>query len=149
PKSTLSQLLTPHPFKILDPHIPSPQPLQKPTKPLQPLKEPFRHQPIDQNPQINTPYLPQLLFNQPQNTLQLNQILHPILRQIIQKQKPHTHLLKPNLTQLQPPQQPNTPHPKPLPNHLIKQPIPFQIFQPTIHQTTHHLKPYQHQQTLI
>lgn len=86
-KSTVSELLSAHGFKIVDADIASRQAVEKGTKGLERVKEAFGEQAIDENGEMNTAYVGEVVFNQPEKRLELNEIVHPIVREIMEKEK--------------------------------------------------------------
>ena len=86
-KSTVSQLLIAHGFKIVDADIASRQAVEKGTKGLERVKEAFGEQAIDENGEMNRAYVGEVVFNQPEKRLELNEIVHPIVREIMEKEK--------------------------------------------------------------
>lgn len=86
-KSTVSELLSAHGFKIVDADIASRQAVEKGTKGLERVKEAFGEQAIDTNGEMNRAYVGEVVFNQPEKRLELNEIVHPIVREIMEKEK--------------------------------------------------------------
>ncbi|NWK85524.1 dephospho-CoA kinase [Staphylococcus sp. GSSP0090] len=86
-KSTVSELLSAHGFKIVDADIASRQAVEKGTKGLERVKEAFGEQAIDANGEMNRAYVGEVVFNQPEKRLELNEIVHPIVREIMEKEK--------------------------------------------------------------
>ncbi|MBN6203552.1 dephospho-CoA kinase [Staphylococcus saprophyticus] len=86
-KSTVSELLSAHGFKIVDADIASRQAVEKGTKGLERVKEAFGEQVIDENGEMNRAYVGEVVFNQPEKRLELNEIVHPIVREIMEKEK--------------------------------------------------------------
>lgn len=86
-KSTVSELLSVHGFKIVDADIASRQAVEKGTKGLERVKEAFGEQAIDENGEMNRAYVGEVVFNQPEKRLELNEIVHPIVREIMEKEK--------------------------------------------------------------
>lgn len=86
-KSTVSELLSAHGFKIVDADIASRQAVEKGTKGLELVKEAFGEQAIDENGEMNRAYVGEVVFNQPEKRLELNEIVHPIVREIMEKEK--------------------------------------------------------------
>lgn len=89
-KSTVSELLSAHGFKIVDADIASRQAVEKGTKGLERVKEAFGEQAIDENGEMNRAYVGEVVFNQPEKRLELNEIVHPIVREIMEKKKHNT-----------------------------------------------------------
>ncbi|MBC2920640.1 dephospho-CoA kinase [Staphylococcus saprophyticus] len=86
-KSTVSELLSAHGFKVVDADIASRQAVEKGTKGLERVKEAFGEQAIDENGEMNRAYVGEVVFNQPEKRLELNEIVHPIVREIMEKEK--------------------------------------------------------------
>ena len=86
-KSTVSELLSAHGFKIVDADIASRQAVEKGTKGLERVKEAFGEQAIDENGEMNRAYVGEVVINQPEKRLELNEIVHPIVREIMEKEK--------------------------------------------------------------
>ncbi|MDW4318159.1 dephospho-CoA kinase [Staphylococcus saprophyticus] len=86
-KSTVSELLSAHGFKIVDADIASRQAVEKGTKGLERVKESFGEQAIDENGEMSRAYVGEVVFNQPEKRLELNEIVHPIVREIMEKEK--------------------------------------------------------------
>ena len=86
-KSTVSELLSAHGFKIVDADIASRQAVEKGTKGLERVKEAFGEQAIDENGEMNRAYVGEVVFNQPEKRLELNEIVHPIVRNIMEQEK--------------------------------------------------------------
>ncbi|MDW4402149.1 dephospho-CoA kinase [Staphylococcus saprophyticus] len=86
-KSTVSELLSAHGFKIVDADIASRQAVEKGTKGLERVKEAFGEQAIDENGEMNRAYVGEVVFNQPEKRLELNEIVHPMVREIMEKEK--------------------------------------------------------------
>ncbi|PHK50943.1 dephospho-CoA kinase [Staphylococcus edaphicus] len=86
-KSTVSELLTAHGFKVVDADIASRQAVEKGTKGLERVKEAFGEEAIDENGEMNRSYVGEVVFNQPEKRLELNAIVHPIVRDIMEKEK--------------------------------------------------------------
>lgn len=86
-KSTVSELLTAHGFKVVDADIASRQAVGKGTKGLTRVKEVFGDEAIDEDGNMNRSYVGEVIFNQPEKRLILNEIVHPIVRDIMEKEK--------------------------------------------------------------
>lgn len=54
------------------------------------MKESFGEQAIDENGEMNRAYVGEVVFNQPEKRLELNEIVHPIVREIMEKEKHNT-----------------------------------------------------------
>ncbi|MEB6298358.1 dephospho-CoA kinase [Staphylococcus xylosus] len=86
-KSTVSELLTAHGFKVVDADIASRQAVEKGTEGLARVKEVFGDEAIDEDGNMNRSYVGEVIFNQPEKRLVLNEIVHPIVRDIMEKEK--------------------------------------------------------------
>ncbi|SCT84751.1 dephospho-CoA kinase [Staphylococcus xylosus] len=86
-KSTVSELLTAHGFKVVDADIASRQAVEKGTEGLARVKEVFGDESIDEDGNMNRSYVGEVVFNQPEKRLILNEIVHPIVRDIMEKEK--------------------------------------------------------------
>lgn len=86
-KSTVSELLTAHGFKVVDADIASRQAVEKGTEGLARVKEMFGDEAIDEDGNMNRSYVGEVIFNQPEKRLILNEIVHPIVRDIMEKEK--------------------------------------------------------------
>ncbi|MBF0814160.1 MULTISPECIES: dephospho-CoA kinase [Staphylococcus] len=86
-KSTVSELLTAHGFKVVDADIASRQAVEKGTEGLARVKEVFGDEAIDEDGNMNRSYVGEVVFNQPEKRLILNEIVHPIVRDIMEKDK--------------------------------------------------------------
>ncbi|MGW7976076.1 dephospho-CoA kinase [Staphylococcus xylosus] len=86
-KSTVSELLTAHGFKVVDADIASRQAVEKGTEGLARVKEVFGDEAIDEDGNMNRSYVGEVVFNQPEKRLILNEIVHPIVRDIMEKEK--------------------------------------------------------------
>lgn len=86
-KSTVSELLTAHGFKVVDADIASRQAVEKGTEGLARVKEVFGDEAIDEDGNMNRSYVGEVVFNQPEKRLILNEIVHPIVRDIMEEEK--------------------------------------------------------------
>ncbi|MGW7808956.1 dephospho-CoA kinase [Staphylococcus xylosus] len=86
-KSTVSELLTAHGFKVVDADIASRQAVEKGTEGLARVKEVFGDEAIDEDGNMNRSYVGEVIFNQPEKRLILNEIVHPIVRDIMEKEE--------------------------------------------------------------
>lgn len=86
-KSTVSELLTAHGFKVVDADIASRQAVEKGTEGLARVKEVFGDEALDEDGNMNRSYVGEVIFNQPEKRLVLNEIVHPIVRDIMEKEK--------------------------------------------------------------
>ncbi|AID42547.1 dephospho-CoA kinase [Staphylococcus xylosus] len=86
-KSTVSELLTAHGFKVVDADIASRQAVEKGTEGLARVKEVFGDEALDEDGNMNRSYVGEVIFNQPEKRLILNEIVHPIVRDIMEREK--------------------------------------------------------------
>lgn len=86
-KSSVSELLTVHGFKIVDADVASRQAVEKGTQGLEQVKEAFGEEAIDENGNMNRSYVGDVIFNHPEKRLELNKIIHPIVRDIMEQEK--------------------------------------------------------------
>ncbi|RQM86435.1 dephospho-CoA kinase [Staphylococcus xylosus] len=86
-KSTVSELLTAHGFKVVDADIASRQAVEKGTEGLARVKEVFGDEAIEEDGNMNRSYVGEVVFNQPEKRLILNEIVHPIVRDIMEEEK--------------------------------------------------------------
>ncbi|KRG10394.1 dephospho-CoA kinase [Staphylococcus sp. NAM3COL9] len=86
-KSSVSELLTVHGFKVVDADIASRQAVEKGTKGLEQVKEAFGEEAIDEDGNMNRSYVGDVIFNHPDKRLELNEIIHPIVRDIMEQEK--------------------------------------------------------------
>lgn len=88
-KSTVSELLTAYGFKVVDADIASRKAVKKGSKGLDQIREKFGQEAIDDNGEMNRKYVGELVFNNPEQRIELNKIVHPIVREIMEKEKNH------------------------------------------------------------
>lgn len=88
-KSTVSELLTAYGFKVVDADIASRKAVEKGSKGLDQIKEKFGQEAIDDNGEMNRKYVGELVFNNPEQRFELNKIVHPIVREIMEEEKNH------------------------------------------------------------
>lgn len=86
-KSSVSELLTVHGFKVVDADVASRQAVEKGTKGLEQVKEAFGEEAIDEDGNMNRSYVGDVIFNHPEKRLELNEIIHPIVRGIMEEEK--------------------------------------------------------------
>src|SRR5699024_928490 len=86
-KSSVSELLTAHGFKVVDADVASRKAVEKGTKGLAQIKEVFGEEDIDENGNMNRSYVGDVIFNQPEKRLELNEIVHPLVREIMEQEK--------------------------------------------------------------
>lgn len=86
-KSSVSELLTVHGFKVVDADVASRQAVEKGTKGLEQVKEAFGEEAIDEDGNMNRSYVGDVIFNHPEKRLELNEIIHPIVRDIMEDEK--------------------------------------------------------------
>ncbi|MFK3837766.1 dephospho-CoA kinase [Staphylococcus capitis] len=88
-KSTVSELLTAYGFKVVDADIASRKAVKKDSKGLDQIREKFGQEAIDDNGEMNRKYVGELVFNNPEQRIELNKIVHPIVREIMEEEKNH------------------------------------------------------------
>lgn len=88
-KSTVSELLTAYGFKVVDADIASREAVKKGSDGLRQIRETFGDEAIDENGEMDRKYMGQLVFNHPEKRLELNEIVHPIVREIMEEKKQH------------------------------------------------------------
>ncbi|MFI8612102.1 dephospho-CoA kinase [Staphylococcus capitis] len=88
-KSTVSELLTAYGFKVVDADIASRKAVKKGSKGLDQIREKFDQEAIDDNGEMNRKYVGELVFNNPEQRIELNKIVHPIVREIMEEEKNH------------------------------------------------------------
>lgn len=86
-KSTVSELLAAHGFKIVDADVASREAVKKGSEGLQQVKQVFGEEAIDDNGEMNRKYIGEIVFNDAEKRKELNQIVHPIVREIMENQK--------------------------------------------------------------
>ncbi|OHO70449.1 dephospho-CoA kinase [Staphylococcus sp. HMSC036D05] len=86
-KSTVSELLTAYDFKVVDADLASREAVKKGSKGLEQIKEKFGPEAIDENGEMNRKYMGELVFKHPEQRLELNKIVHPIVREIMENEK--------------------------------------------------------------
>lgn len=86
-KSTVSELLTAHGFKIVDADIASRKAVEKGSEGLEQVRSTFGDEAIDEDGNMNREYVGDIIFNYPEKRLELNEIVHPIVRTIMEQEK--------------------------------------------------------------
>lgn len=86
-KSTVSELLTAHGFKVVDADVAARQAVAKGTKGLEQVKALFGEAAIDKDGNMDRAYVGDVIFNHPEKRLELNEIVHPIVHDIMQQEK--------------------------------------------------------------
>ncbi|HDA7463041.1 TPA: dephospho-CoA kinase [Staphylococcus aureus] len=86
-KSTVSELLSVFGFKVVDADKAAREAVKKGSKGLAQVREVFCDEAIDENGEMNRRYMGDLVFNHPEKRLELNAIIHPIVRDIMEEEK--------------------------------------------------------------
>ncbi|HDI0898759.1 TPA: dephospho-CoA kinase [Staphylococcus aureus] len=86
-KSTVSELLSVFGFKVVDADKAAREAVKKGSKGLAQVREVFGDESIDENGEMNRRYMGDLVFNHPEKRLELNAIIHPIVRDIMEEEK--------------------------------------------------------------
>ncbi|ATH62438.1 dephospho-CoA kinase [Staphylococcus pasteuri] len=86
-KSTVSELLTAFGFKVIDADTAAREAVAKGTTGLEKVRETFGEEAIDENGEMDRKYMGDLVFNNPDQRLVLNEIVHPIVREIMDEKK--------------------------------------------------------------
>ncbi|HDP6189900.1 dephospho-CoA kinase [Staphylococcus aureus] len=86
-KSTVSELLSVFGFKVVDADKAAREAVKKGSKGLAQVREVFGDEAIDENGEMNRRYMGDLVFNHPEKRLELNAIIHPIVRDIMEGEK--------------------------------------------------------------
>lgn len=86
-KSTVSELLTSFGFKVIDADTAAREAVAKGTTGLEKVRETFGEEAIDENGEMDRKYMGDLVFNNPDQRLVLNEIVHPIVREIMDEKK--------------------------------------------------------------
>ncbi|NUI84875.1 dephospho-CoA kinase [Staphylococcus borealis] len=86
-KSTVSELLTAYGFKVVDADIASRQAVAKGTKGLEQVRTAFGERAIADEGEMDRQYVGEIVFNHPEKRIELNDIVHPIVREIMEKEK--------------------------------------------------------------
>lgn len=86
-KSTVSELLTAHGFKIVDADIASRKAVEKGSEGLEQVRATFGEEAIDEDGNMDRGYVGDIVFKYPEKRLELNEIVHPIVRNIMEQEK--------------------------------------------------------------
>ncbi|HDG8503982.1 TPA: dephospho-CoA kinase [Staphylococcus aureus] len=86
-KSTVSELLSVFGFQVVDADKAAREAVKKGSKGLAQVREVFGDEAIDENGEMNRRYMGDLVFNHPEKRLELNAIIHPIVRDIMEEEK--------------------------------------------------------------
>lgn len=86
-KSTVSELLTAFGFKVVDADTAARDAVAKGTPGIEKVREVFGDEAIDENGEMDRKYMGQLVFNNPGERIKLNEIVHPIVREIMEQKK--------------------------------------------------------------
>ncbi|HEI6411854.1 TPA: dephospho-CoA kinase [Staphylococcus aureus] len=86
-KSTVSELLSVFGFKVVDADKAAREAVKKGSKGLAQVREVFGDEAIDENGEMNRRYMGDLVFNHPEKRLELNAIIHHIVRDIMEEEK--------------------------------------------------------------
>ncbi|HCZ1780034.1 TPA: dephospho-CoA kinase [Staphylococcus aureus] len=86
-KSTVSELLSVFGFKVVDADKAAREAVKKGSKGLAQVREVLGDEAIDENGEMNRRYMGDLVFNHPEKRLELNAIIHPIVRDIMEEEK--------------------------------------------------------------
>ncbi|HFV9313469.1 TPA: dephospho-CoA kinase [Staphylococcus aureus] len=86
-KSTVSELLSVFGFKVVDADKAAREAVKKGSKGLAQVREVFGDEAMDENGEMNRRYMGDLVFNHPEKRLELNAIIHPIVRDIMEEEK--------------------------------------------------------------
>ncbi len=86
-KSTVSELLSVFGFKVVDADKAAREAVKKGSKGLAQVREVFGDEAIDENGEMNRRYMGDLVYNHPEKRLELNAIIHPIVRDIMEEEK--------------------------------------------------------------
>ncbi|HDZ7529696.1 TPA: dephospho-CoA kinase [Staphylococcus aureus] len=86
-KSTVSELLSVFGFKVVDADKAAREAVKKGSRGLAQVREVFGDEAIDENGEMNRRYMGDLVFNHPEKRLELNAIIHPIVRDIMEEEK--------------------------------------------------------------
>ena len=86
-KSTVSELLSVFGFKVVDADKAAREAVKKGSKGLAQVREVFGDEAIDENGEMNRRYMGDLVFNHPEKRLELNAIIQPIVRDIMEEEK--------------------------------------------------------------
>ena len=86
-KSTVSELLSVYGFKIVDADIAARKAVAKGSKGLEQVREQFGEEAITEEGEMDRKYMGELVFNHLEKRLELNKIVHPIVREIMEEEK--------------------------------------------------------------
>lgn len=86
-KSTVSELLTAFGFKVVDADIAARKAVAKGTKGLEQVRAAFGDSAITDEGEMDRKYVGEMVFNHPEKRLELNDIVHPIVREIMEEEK--------------------------------------------------------------
>ncbi|MEB7328648.1 dephospho-CoA kinase [Staphylococcus haemolyticus] len=86
-KSTVSELLTAFGFKVVDADIAARKSVAKGTKGLEQVRAAFGDSAITEEGEMDRKYVGEIVFNHPEKRLELNDIVHPIVREIMEEEK--------------------------------------------------------------
>lgn len=86
-KSTVSELLTAFGFKVVDADIAARKAVAKGTKGLEQVRAAFGDSAITEEGEMDRKYVGEIVFNHPERRLELNDIVHPIVREIMEEEK--------------------------------------------------------------
>ncbi|MEJ7423778.1 dephospho-CoA kinase [Staphylococcus warneri] len=86
-KSTVSELLTAFGFKVVDADTAAREAVAKGTPGIEKVREVFGDEAIDENGEMDRKYMGELVFNYPGERIKLNEIVHPIVREIMEEKK--------------------------------------------------------------
>ncbi|MGC9676397.1 dephospho-CoA kinase [Staphylococcus warneri] len=86
-KSTVSELLTAFGFKVVDADTAAREAIAKGTPGIEKVREVFGDEAIDENGEMDRKYMGDLVFNYPGERIKLNEIVHPIVREIMEEKK--------------------------------------------------------------
>ena len=86
-KSTVSELLTAFGFKVVDADTAAREAVAKGTPGIEKVREVFGDEAIDENGEMDRQYMGDLVFNYPGERIKLNEIVHPIVREIMEEKK--------------------------------------------------------------
>ena len=86
-KSTVSELLTALGFKVVDADTAARDAVAKGTPGIEKVREVFGDEAIDENGEMDRKYMGELVFNNPGERIKLNEIVHPIVREIMEQKK--------------------------------------------------------------
>lgn len=86
-KSMVSELLTAFGFKVVDADIAARKAVAKGTKGLEQVRAAFGDSAITEEGEMDRKYVGEIVFNHPEKRLELNDIVHPIVREIMEEEK--------------------------------------------------------------